>query len=152
MLTCSDVWLAAVEVETNVAVPVSSDKGLCGGINSTVSRYARGTLKAFNEGMCMTHAASVSACTYGSALRVLDVSCFADMLDIAISVPFHLRRVIESCLCICRAEGQKSELVVIGEKARAQLARDQAPNIKETIADVAKVRITYPQVGRQILS
>lgn len=44
------MWLAAVEVETNVTVPVSTDKGLCGGINSTVSRYARGTLKTFEEG------------------------------------------------------------------------------------------------------
>lgn len=41
---------AAVEVEKNVTVPVSTDKGLCGGINSTVSKYARGTLKAFEEG------------------------------------------------------------------------------------------------------
>jgi F0F1-type ATP synthase gamma subunit len=44
------IGLAAVEVETNITVPVSSDKGLCGGINSTVSKYARGTLKTFSEG------------------------------------------------------------------------------------------------------
>lgn len=85
--------LPAVEVETNVAVPVTTDKGLCGGINSTVSKYARGTLKAFNE------------------------------------------------------EGQHSELVVIGEKGKAQLQRDQASHIKETIADVGKVRITFAQVS-----
>ncbi|BDA41901.1 ATP synthase subunit gamma, mitochondrial [Coccomyxa sp. Obi] len=85
--------LPAVEVETNVAVPVTTDKGLCGGINSTVSKYARGTLKAFNE------------------------------------------------------EGQNSELVVIGEKGKAQLQRDQASHIKETIADVGKVRITFAQVS-----
>ena len=41
---------AAVEVEKNVTVPVSTDKGLCGGINSTVSKYARGTLRAFEAG------------------------------------------------------------------------------------------------------
>jgi hypothetical protein len=45
---------SAVEVEKNVTVPVSTDKGLCGGINSTVSKYARGTLKAFEQGaLCM---------------------------------------------------------------------------------------------------
>ena len=42
---------AAVEVEKNVTVPISTDKGLCGGINSTVSKYARGTLRAFEGGV-----------------------------------------------------------------------------------------------------
>lgn len=45
-----------------------------------------------------------------------------------------------------RTEGQHSELVVIGEKGKAQLQRDQASHIKESIADVSKVRITFSQV------
>lgn len=36
--------------------------------------------------------------------------------------------------------------MVIGEKGRAQLQRDQASHIKETIADVGKLRITFSQV------
>jgi F-type H+-transporting ATPase subunit gamma len=48
---------------------------------------------------------------------------------------------------LCRAEGQKNDLVVIGEKGRAQLQRDQASHIKETIADVGKVRITFAQAS-----
>ena len=44
------------------------------------------------------------------------------------------------------AEGQENELVVLGEKGRAQLARDRASFIKETIADTQKVRITFSQV------
>ena len=35
--------------------------------------------------------------------------------------------------------------MVIGEKGRAQLQRDQAAHIKETIADVGKLRITFAQ-------
>ena len=31
-------------------VPVTSDKGLCGGINTTVVKYARGTLHTVKEG------------------------------------------------------------------------------------------------------
>lgn len=46
-------YVVAVEVETNIAVPVTTDKGLCGGINSSVSKYARGTLKAFAEGVLL---------------------------------------------------------------------------------------------------
>jgi len=45
---------AAVEVEHNLVVPVSTDKGLCGGINSTVSKYARGTIAAFEGGKHQT--------------------------------------------------------------------------------------------------
>ena len=33
-------------------VPVSSDKGLCGGINTTVTKYTRGTLHMVKEGAC----------------------------------------------------------------------------------------------------
>lgn len=37
--------------------------------------------------------------------------------------------------------------MVIGEKGRAQLVRDQRAHIAATIADVGKVRITFAQVG-----
>ncbi len=51
---------AAVEVEHNLVVPVSTDKGLCGGINSTVSKYARGTLATFEGGETATAPALAS--------------------------------------------------------------------------------------------
>lgn len=44
------------------------------------------------------------------------------------------------------AEGRQNELIVMGEKGRAQLARDRSSYIKETIADTQKVRITFSQV------
>jgi hypothetical protein len=37
----SSFSLADVEVPKNLLVPVTSDKGLCGGINSTVVKYTR---------------------------------------------------------------------------------------------------------------
>ncbi len=36
--------------------------------------------------------------------------------------------------------------MVIGEKGRAQLVRDQREHIAATVADVGKVRITFAQV------
>ena len=45
------------------------------------------------------------------------------------------------------AEGRHSNVVVVGEKARAQLVRDQRTKILATIQDVNKLRITYAQVG-----
>ena len=46
-----------------------------------------------------------------------------------------------------RAEGQQNDMIVLGEKGRAQLVRDRAKYIKETIADTQKVRITFSQVS-----
>jgi hypothetical protein len=46
-----------------------------------------------------------------------------------------------------RAEGQQNDMIVLGEKGKAQLARDRAKYIKETIADTQKVRITFSQVS-----
>ena len=40
----------AVDVEKAIVVPVSTDKGLCGGINSTISKYTRGILAALAGG------------------------------------------------------------------------------------------------------
>ena len=37
-------------MEKNIVVPVTSDKGLCGGINSTVVKYSRGTMNTVREG------------------------------------------------------------------------------------------------------
>eukprot|EP00891_Asterochloris_glomerata_P000769 jgi/Astpho2/769/Aster-00628 len=85
--------LPGADVESNVAVAISSDKGLCGGINSTVSKYTRAVLKT-TEG-----------------------------------------------------EGRHSSIVVVGEKARAQLVRDQRTKIVATIQDVNKLRITYAQAA-----
>ena len=41
---------AGADVEKNLTVPITSDKGLCGGINSTVTKYTRGTVKTFSGG------------------------------------------------------------------------------------------------------
>ena len=43
-------YFAAADVEKNLAVAVTSDKGLCGGINSAVSKLTRGTMKTFQGG------------------------------------------------------------------------------------------------------
>ncbi len=51
------------------------------------------------------------------------------------------------------ADGAEKEnkLVVLGEKGRAQLSRDQKDTILETIADLGKSRYTFSQVRIGIL-
>ena len=51
---------AGADVENNVTIAYTSDKGLCGGINSTVTKYTRGVLRATEGGesslyCCMSH-------------------------------------------------------------------------------------------------
>jgi F-type H+-transporting ATPase subunit gamma len=83
-----DLPLAAGE--KNVTVPVTTDKGLCGGINTMICKYSRATMQIANP------------------------------------------------------ESEQS-LVILGEKGKAQLQRDQADKIVATIADTQKVRLTFPQ-------
>ncbi len=48
--------------------------------------------------------------------------------------------------CLCFAEGKKSNIVVMGEKGRAQLVRVERNKILGTMNDVNKMRITFAQV------
>lgn len=41
---------AGADVENNVTVAYTSDKGLCGGINSTVTKYTRGVIRSTEGG------------------------------------------------------------------------------------------------------
>ena len=43
-VTLRPTWCAAADVEKNIVVPITTDKGLCGGINSTVCKYVRASL------------------------------------------------------------------------------------------------------------
>ncbi len=83
-----DLPLAAGE--KNVTIPVTTDKGLCGGINTMICKYSRASMQIANP------------------------------------------------------EGEQS-LMILGEKGKAQLQRDQADKIVATIADTQKVRLTFPQ-------
>lgn len=79
------------DVEKNLTVAVTTDKGLCGGINTAVAKYSRATVSAVATG-----------------------------------------------------EGKIAEYVVVGEKGRSQLVRDARDSIVATVADVGKVRVTFP--------
>ncbi|KAL3146310.1 hypothetical protein ABBQ32_003007 [Trebouxia sp. C0010 RCD-2024] len=84
--------LPGADVENNVTVAYTSDKGLCGGINSTVTKYTRGVIRS-TEG-----------------------------------------------------EGKTSNIVVMGEKGRAQLVRVERDRILGTMNDINKMRITFAQI------
>ncbi|CAD7699069.1 unnamed protein product [Ostreobium quekettii] len=86
--------MPAAAADKNLTMPISTDKGLCGGINSTVSKYAR-VLHRMNQ-----------------------------------------------------ADGKDSSVIVIGEKAKLQLARDFPENIQMTFADLGKVKITFSQISQ----
>jgi F0F1-type ATP synthase gamma subunit len=42
-------------------------------------------------------------------------------------------------------DGKESQLIIIGEKGRAQLVRDRKDSIVATIQEVGKLRMTFAQ-------
>ena len=79
----------SLETDSSLTVPITSDRGLCGGINSATTRYSRATLAA----------------TGGAE--------------------------------------KNGAIVILGEKGKGQMQRLDGPNIKATITDLAKVRLTF---------
>jgi len=77
--------------EKAITMPITSDRGLCGGINTTMAKYTRMVNK-------MTETGGLEA---------------------------------------------TQSIVVVGEKGKAQLQRDQSEKIILTVGDVAKARITF---------
>lgn len=58
--------LPDVDVTKNITVPVTTDRGLCGGINTTVCKYARATIKAIGGAQFAATGAAVLECAAGA--------------------------------------------------------------------------------------
>lgn len=58
-MTSTFMVSAGADVENNVTVAYTSDKGLCGGINSTVTKYTRGVLRVTEGGELSKHLCSI---------------------------------------------------------------------------------------------
>jgi len=86
--------MPATAAEKNVTIPVSTDRGLCGGINSNLTKYTRGVQQSMT------------------------------------------------------GDGKDFALVVLGEKCKIQLLRDQKDRFKMTIADVTKSPPTFAQIAQ----
>jgi hypothetical protein len=127
--------------EKSVFTPITTDKGLCGGINSTVVKYTRAAIKAVGAQACAAQAPA--------AVGTRGLGCQAVGTRVR-------RRVHSQPVCSQRppfsargralAGSEDSPIVVVGEKGRAQLQRDLRSNIYATVLDVGKARISYPQV------
>jgi len=46
-----DLLFAAIQAEKNLTIPVSTDKGLCGGINSMMTKYSRTIHECLGRGL-----------------------------------------------------------------------------------------------------
>lgn len=105
-----------VDVKKNVTVPITSDKGLCGGINTTITKYTRAT-DAMLSGSSSMH------------IRIRIALCW-----------------IRSQRCSPDGEGKEHHIFIVGDKGRSQLSRVMPKKISFTVADTAKGRITYALV------
>ena len=178
---------AGADVENNITVAISSDKGLCGGINSTVSKYTRAVVKSVESGERLPPSAKRT----GASQTGIKISSQLGPWELCALLGLsHLSMPKCPCCQVCAApaapgscstsstgwarreaaahtvpagllsraksagwgaaEGRKSNIVVVGEKARAQLVRDRREKIVATVQDVNKLRITYAQVGTAV--
>lgn len=120
MSTC--VNALGVDVKKNVIVTISSDKGLCGGINSTSVKISRGLAK-INSG----------------------IFCLSSLS----SLPSHLAKKASNQLTISNVVSgpeKETKYVILGEKAKAQLTRDSKKDIELAITELQKNPLNYTQV------
>ena len=125
------IWTAAgADVEKNIMVPVTSDKGLCGGINTTVSKYTRGTLATVKEGTLPPGLPVSSSRAPGAP---------GARQQPGMTLAFQVQPR-------CADASKEAKIIVMGEKGRAQLGRYEKDSILSSIADTNKVAITFSQV------
>ena len=144
-----------------MTVAYTSDKGLCGGINSTVTKYTRGVLRVTEGGkhqyllwfpMHPQHASSdldkFETMVFPMMHHMCQTALQPERGDVACIKRRHstLQDSIQLQYVLI-AEGRKSDIVVMGEKGRAQLVRLERDRILSTVNDVNKMRITFSQVS-----
>ena len=148
---------AGADVENNVTVAYTSDKGLCGGINSTVTKYTRGVLRVTEGGELFKHLCSMFCTLLHRSSMCISTSCHASQhapirrSHLASQLHYLMVQWHGSQIPLRYAEGRKSDIVVMGEKGRAQLIRLERDRILSTVNDVNKMRITFSQAGPQAL-
>lgn len=66
--------IAAADVPNNVTVAVTTDKGLCGGINTSICKYTRTSLRMSEGGACVHRLLFGVGCaaSAGGWLRVVE--------------------------------------------------------------------------------
>ena len=110
---------AAASVNKELTLAVTSDKGLCGGLNSSITKHTR-TIITMNAGGEM----------HGD-----------DAIAIAPSCSHQFAVVAEE------GSGKVQTIVSIGDKGRAQLTRALPALYAMGIADTYKAKVTFNQVG-----
>lgn len=117
--------MSGVDVKKNVIVTISSDKGLCGGINSTSVKISKAVHK-LNSGI----------------LSLWSLTCKAPFLFHKCMVRSHRK----SPGLLHAGPENETKYVVLGEKAKAQMVRDSKKDILLTISELQKNPLNYTQV------
>lgn len=123
---------AAVAVNKDVTLAITSDKGLCGGLNTSITKVTRTLLKMNASGELQQAAACAAVMHAWHGRNVVGeqagLTCFAVLVMLA-------------------EEGTRAQTVVaVGDKGRSQLSRAESNLFALSIADTYKVRVTFAQV------
>ena len=118
--------MLGVDVKKNVVVTISSDKGLCGGINSTSVKISKG-LRKLNSGI---------------SSKQLNLFC----LFVFLLVGVQLDASYELNIFIVTGPEKGTKYVILGEKAKAILVRDSKKDIELILTELQKNPLSYTQV------
>jgi F-type H+-transporting ATPase subunit gamma len=109
-----------VDVKKNVIVAITSDKGLCGGINSTSVKVSR-------------------------ALHKLTSGSFSlGWHEYNLYILFQVREF--NLIVLFSGPEKETKYVILGEKGKVQLLRDSKDSIEMTATELQKNPINYTQV------
>ncbi len=144
---------AGIVAPKSVTVAITSDRGLCGGLNSNITKYTRALLR-------LTEPSSEQRGPLGQGRRARrtaagrSVGGPATTLHGTAAVRQEVRHLHGPAPChTCRAAdtaGAKVTVATIGDKGRSQLTRTEGKLYTLGIADTYKLRVTFAQVrGRR---
>lgn len=113
--------IVGVDVKKNVIVTISSDKGLCGGINSTSVKTSKALHKLTSGISCML---MPYLCCYQRFVAIWNQT-----------------------YSTVTGPDKEAVYVVLGEKAKAQMIRDSKKYIVVSITELQKNPLNYTQVS-----
>jgi hypothetical protein len=126
-------------------VAVTSDRGLCGGLNSNITKYTKALLAIYGKGEPQHR----SLCSLppgaharpGGRWRAAAAAAGCECIERAVQLAAPQPRLTPA------GNPNDKQLATIGDKGRSQLSRIEADRFVLNINETYKVKVTFPQVS-----
>jgi hypothetical protein len=150
-----------VDATRDLTVAVTSDRGLCGGLNSNITKYTKALLAIYGKGgpprrasraearLGTAHAAAPPPLRRPSGPAAPSPRRSARDRDRrpVLGWPGGRARRRHHRPPLAAGNPKDKQLATIGDKGRSQLARIEGDRFVLNINETYKVKVTFPQVG-----